>query len=107
MCYVHLTFGCDHMLTVHETYLASSSPSAHPTKPTQPPPIKIQNPQEQMDLTYRDLNALLERSRGEERAYVSQLIRPMREQLDTAEVASRHVKRMLSQQRQQQRPQAH
>jgi hypothetical protein len=50
-----------------------------------------------MDLTYRDLNALLERSRGEERAYVSQLVRPMREQLDTAEVASRHVKRMLSQ----------
>lgn len=50
-----------------------------------------------MDLTYRDLNALLERSRGAERAYVSQLVRPMREQLDTAELASRHVKRMLSQ----------
>jgi transcription elongation GreA/GreB family factor len=50
-----------------------------------------------MDLSYRDLNALLERSRGEERAYVSQIIRPMREQLDAAEAASRHVKRMLSQ----------
>jgi hypothetical protein len=50
-----------------------------------------------MDLAYTDLNGLLERSRGEERAYVSQLVRPMREQLDTAETASRHVKRMLSQ----------
>jgi hypothetical protein len=50
-----------------------------------------------MDLAYTDLNRLLELSRGEERAYVSQLVRPMREQLDTAETASRHVKRMLSQ----------
>ena len=50
-----------------------------------------------MDLVYRDLNALLERSRGEARALVAQMVRPMREQLDAAEAAGRHVKRVLSQ----------